>query len=183
MRSVHADVIAELAKDSFYMSHLVALEFSTPVYMTDYANDISHGGKTYLASGHLLDVASPQESQELKVGTISLTLSGVEQSFISVFLGQEWINRKATFSRAVLTASGDIIGEPVVVFSGQISQFKISESQRGSDINVSISSHWADFQKKAGRLTNTNSQQQHFPNDLGFEYAANTVKDIKWGRE
>ena len=45
-----------------------------------------------------------------------------------------------------------------------------------------MASHWADFEKKAGRFSNNNSQQYFFSGDVGFEYAANTVKDLKWGR-
>ena len=33
-----------------------------------------------------------------------------------------------------------------------------------------------------GRKTNTNSQQLYFAGDLGFDYASQTVQDIKWGR-
>jgi len=45
-----------------------------------------------------------------------------------------------------------------------------------------LASHWADFEKKSGRVTNSNSQSLHFAGDKGFDFAANIVKDIKWGR-
>lgn len=181
-RSIHADVITELAKDSFNLCHLIELGFSTPVRLTDYAHDISWSGDNYLAYDGLLGVASPQETQELRVGTVNVTVSGVDQTFISIFLGQNWINRSAKISRAVLDDTGTVIGSPIVVFSGQIAQYQIDESDDKSSVTIGIASHWADFDKKAGRFTNNNSQQYYFPGDLGFEYAANTVKDLRWGR-
>jgi hypothetical protein len=53
---------------------------------------------------------------------------------------------------------------------------------RTSIIDLACASHWADFERKAGRLTNINSQQYFFPADTGFRYAANSIKDIKWGK-
>jgi hypothetical protein len=181
-RTIHADVITELAKDNFNLCHLVELGFSTTIYLTDFGHDVSWAGDNYLAYDGLLGVASPQETQELRVGNVNVTVSGVDQTFISIFLGQNWINRPAKISRAVLNNSGTVIGSPIVVFSGQVAQYQIGESNNGSDVTIGIASHWADFDKKAGRFTNNNSQQYYFPGDLGFEYAANTVKDLRWGR-
>jgi hypothetical protein len=69
------------------------------------------------------------------------------------------------------------------VFNGQITKWQIVENRGRSGVRLSVASHWADFEKLGGRLTNNSSQQFYFPNDLGFEYAANTIRDIKWGRE
>jgi hypothetical protein len=69
-----------------------------------------------------------------------------------------------------------------VIYDGRIDGFDMNESQTESTISVSVASHWSDFEKKAGRYTNTNSQELFFSGDKGFEFAANTVKDLKWGR-
>jgi len=50
-------------------------------------------------------------------------------------------------------------------------------------LTVEIASHWKDFEKENGRRTNHNTQQLYFDGDLGFEFAAKTIKDLKWGRE
>jgi hypothetical protein len=49
-------------------------------------------------------------------------------------------------------------------------------------IELDIASHWSDFEKRSGRKTNSNSQGLHFTGDKGFDFAANIVKDLKWGR-
>jgi len=69
-----------------------------------------------------------------------------------------------------------------LLFKGRIESFSINETLNNSRVNVSIASHWSDFSKVEGRKTNTGSQQLHFPDDLGFEFASQTVQDIKWGR-
>ena len=56
-------------------------------------------------------------------------------------------------------------------------------TEEETDIIYTIVSHWADFDKVNGRKTNPNSQQKFFSTDVGMEFSALTVQDIKWGRE
>jgi hypothetical protein len=108
----------------------------------------------------------------------------VEQSFISIFLSQNWINRRVVLSRAILNLTTDaVIQSPIVLFDGQITGYDIDEDEDGCEVIVKIASHWADFEKKAGRFTNNNSQQYYFAGDLGMEFAANTVAELKWGKK
>lgn len=181
-RTIHADVITEIAKDSFSQVALIYLAFDTAIYITNAFHDIVYDGNTYLAGGHLLKSGAIQESSDVRVGTLNITLSGVDQSYISILLNQSTTNRQIKVYRAFLDSSQAIIGDPLLTFDGRVSDFKIKDARDSSTITLSSSSHWADFEKKAGRRTNNNSQQMFFDGDLGFEYAANITKDIKWGR-
>jgi len=116
------------------------------------------------------------------VGSVQIRLSGVEQSYVSIFLNQEYINRRVRLWKAVLDTAGEVIGDAIITFDGQITGYSIQDSGDSSVITLNCASHWADFERKAGRLTNTNSQQYFFPADTGFRYAANSIKDIKWGK-
>lgn len=181
-RTVNASTITALESDNFRMAHLVKIEFTSPILFTDYFHDIVDGSDTYQATGHPLAMASPKETRELRVNTISLTVSAVDQAYVSIFLSSDWINRRVLVQKAVIDTSGSIIGDAIVVFDGLLSQFQINEDDKTSSLTMNVASHWADFERKAGRLTNNNSQQYWFSGDLGMEYAANSVKDIKWGR-
>lgn len=181
-RTVNAATITALESDNFRLAHLVKIEFTSPILFTDYAHDIVDGSDTYNATGHPLAMASPSETRELRVNTISITVSAVDQSYVSIFLTSDWINRRVLVKKAVVDSSGTIIGDPIVVFDGLLSQFQINEDEQEASVTMNIASHWADFERKAGRLTNNNSQQYYFSGDLGMEFAANSVKDIKWGR-
>jgi hypothetical protein len=180
-RTVNPDLVGALAGDSFQIAHLIFLNIGGGIYITDNAYDVSYVD-TYTASDHLIEIGSPTETRDLRVNTLNIGLSGVDQAYISLFLQSDWLNRQARVQKVVIDGSS-VVGAPLTVFEGQITRFQISESDRGSDITVAIASHWADFDRKAGRLTNNVTQQYFFPNDIGFEYSANTVKDIKWGRK
>lgn len=181
-RSLNASVLTEIAKDSVKMCHLVYMGLTTSQYMTDAAFDIDYDGNTYASSNYLLSMDAVDEASEVRVGSLNIELSGVGQAFTSTFLSNPYVGKQVIIYRAFLNDTGSIIGVPVVIYDGRIDGFDFNESQTDSTITVSVASHWSDFEKKAGRYTNTNSQELFFSGDKGFEFAANTVKDLKWGR-
>ena len=180
-RTVHSSTATELAKDAFEMAHLVTIDFDTPVYLTDNAHDLTYSSQSYDAGGHLLQMGNVTESSDVRVSRYSIQMSGVNQAYVSVLLGQNYINRQVLIYRATLN-NGVIVGDPVLIYDGRIDGFTITDQKDSSDITISTADHWSDFEKKAGRKTNNNSQQIFFSGDLGFEFASSTVTDLKWGR-
>ena len=182
-RTVNASTISALNSDGFRWASLMSFYFGTStVHFTDYGHSITYSATTYSAINGFLDLSDPSESSDLRVNTLTAQMSGAEQSFISIFLSENWINRRALLQKAVIDSSGSVIGAPIVVFDGLISNFGLQEGEKSSVVTISVSSHWADFNKRSGRYTNNNSQQYFFAGDLGFSFAAETVSDLKWGR-
>lgn len=182
-RGIHASTIAELAKDSFNMAHLVSIGFSTPIYLTDYSHDIAYGGNTYIANGYIKQLASVKETDEVQVGGFTLNLSGVDQAITSILLSENVIDRPVSVYRVVLDNDGNIIGDAIALYTGRISGFQMQESGTDSQINLNTASHFADFERKNGRYTNSASQKAHFPDDEGLDYASEVVKVLLWGRK
>jgi len=181
-RGIHADVITELAKDSFNTAHLVSIDFETPIYLTESQYNIDHGGNTYVSSSSLTGISDISEASDIQVGSMTIGLSGVSQEYIAILLGQNYIDKRVVISRVVLTDINAIIGSPIVIYDGRIQSYSIKDGVNSSSISLVASSHWADFEKKSGRRTNSNSQKIHFSTDKGFEFAPNTMRDLKWGR-
>lgn len=181
-RTINASTITALASDSIRMCHLVQIDFDSVIRITDNFQRVVKIADEFIPAGHLLAIGATQETQELRIGSIQISLSAVDKAYVSIFLNSDYLNRRVRIFKAVLDASGAIIGDAILTFDGEITGYNISESTDSSTISVSCSSHWADFERKAGRLTNNNSQQYFFPNDTGFRFAAESIKDIKWGR-
>ena len=184
MRSgLHADTISELnlIDGSRRWATVLILGFSSPINLTTWPHQISTLGRVFNASDHILSVPSANESGELRVGTQKLVLSGAEQTFIGLFFNQPYIDVPYSQYICLLDPSGVVIGAPIDSFSGVISSVELDDSGKSSKINVEISSHWADFEKKSGRKTNSGSQKIHFPDDLAFDFKF-PVK-IKWGKK
>jgi len=182
-RAIDASTIAELAKDDFNLATLIKLEFDTPLYITDWDRSVTALSATWVSSPHFMSSGDVTETSDLRVNTVNITLSGVEQSYISIFLSQDYIDKPIKFYRAVLDDSDVVIGSPILVFDGLMTGYDIEDTEDSSQITVNCASHWKDFEKENGRKTNDNSQKIYFPNDDGFEFAAKTIKDLKWGRK
>jgi hypothetical protein len=185
-RSLTASVQTELAKDKIRLFGLLELHFdSGSLYLARGYRPITWGGQTYQPDAGLIDVSAVEETTELRVGSITITLEGVSQAHISSALSEDYIDRQVKVYRGLLDASGDVIPDPFLLFDGRISGGPVIEEDpdRGdSTVRWTAASHWADFQKVAGRRTSHADQQVYFPGDLGFEYAAMDLSDLKWGR-
>ena len=186
-RSLTSAVKTELATNDIRPVHLITIAFSTAVNITDcsfpLASSVSGSSVTYSSSDFILGISNHREETDVTKSTISLTLSGADQTFISTVLNENVVNDSVTIFRGFLDDSNALIADPMMLYKGKIESFTIQETDTTSSVNLSIVSHWADFEKKNGRKTNNTSQQRFFANDVGMDFSSETVLDIKWGRE
>ena len=124
----------------------------------------------YTANRFLLNIGNIKESSKLTVGSVDLQLSAVNQTLLSDFLNNGHLNKKVTIYRAFINASTNALIEKVSIFSGRIEGMDITDNDKESIINVSVANHWSDFNRRSGRRTTSESQQQYFPADLGFDF-------------
>ena len=181
-RGLTTAVNNELATDALNPVTLVYLNVGTGLRFTDHYKDITYDGNTYTASSLFLKVSQVSESSEIDVGNISLDFTGADQTIISLLLSNAYMDREVEVYKGFLNASQVVIADPFLLFKGRVESFNLDEDLDSSDVQIIVASHWADFDKVRGRKTNTNSQQLYFAGDLGFDYASQTVQDIKWGR-
>jgi hypothetical protein len=181
-RDIHSSTVSALASDSLRMATLVEFDFYSPIRITDWGFSLSALNLTWNASAEFIGVSEITETAELRVNSATITLSGVDQSYISVFLNNQYHGVQAKVWKVVLDSAANVIGDPILAFDGNIDGFSLDESDDQSTVEISVASHWANFEMTSGRKTNHNSQQLYFPGDLGFEFAPDTVEDIKWGR-
>lgn len=143
----------------------------------------------YQANGFLNGIDSVQERSTLSTGGIRLKLSGVDQTLIQDFLANGHLNRKVGIKRAFVDsnyaiiehASVNTVGAVFRIFSGRVEGLSITESEDSVGVELDVANHWVDFNKTAGRRTNTNSQQRFFSGDLSMEFAPQTGKKLNWG--
>tara|TARA_Y100000289_G_scaffold54874_1_gene57556 strand:+ start:137 stop:703 length:567 start_codon:yes stop_codon:yes gene_type:complete len=185
-RSLTTAVKNELATNDIRPVHLITIGFSTPVNITDCSfsltSSVSGASVTYTASDFIMGISNHSEQTDLSKATLNLTLSGADQTFISTVLNENVTNDTVDIYRGFLDSSNAIISDPFLLYKGHIESFAIQESDNASSVNLSIVSHWADFEKKNGRKTNNTSQQRFFSTDVGMDFSSQTVLDIKWGR-
>jgi len=185
-RALTTAVKNELATNDIRPVHLITIGFATPVNITDCSFDltssVSGSSVTYSASDFILGISNHTEQTDLTKASLSLSLSGADQTFISLVLNENVTNDTVDIYRGFLNNSNTLIADPFLLYRGKIDSYDISEGDKESIVGLSIVSTWADFEKKNGRKTNNTSQQRFFSTDVGMDFASQTVQDIKWGR-
>ena len=186
-RSLTSAVKTELATNDIRPVHLITLGFGTPVNITDCSfsltSSVSGSSVTYNASDFILGISNHTEETDITKSSVSLVLSGADQTFISTVLGENVVNDSVDIFRGFLNDSNALISDPFLLYRGKIDSFDISEGDKESTVGLRIVSNWADFEKKNGRKKNNTSQKRFFSADVGMDFASQTVQDIKWGRE
>ena len=186
-RSLTTAVKNHLATNEIKPVHLITIGFGTRQNITDCVHDltssVSGSSVTYSSSKFL--VSYPEVSEETDIGksSISIALSGADQTYISLALAENIVNDSVTIYRAFLDANNAIIADPFLLYKGSVETYIISETDNSSALTLNVVSHWADFEKRSGRKTNSTSQQRFFSGDLGMAFSSENVLDIKWGRK
>ena len=185
-RSLTSAVKTELATNDIRPVHLITIGFATPVNLTDCSfsltSSVSGSSVTYNASDFILGISNHTEETDITKSSVSISLSGADQTFISTVLNENVVNDSVDIYRGFLDTSSALISDPFLLYRGKIDSFDIKETEKESIVGLQIVSNWADFEKKNGRKTNNTSQQRFFANDVGMDFASQTVQDIKWGR-
>ena len=185
-RNLTSAVKTELATNDIRPVHLITLGFATPVNITDCSfsltSSVSGSSVTYSASDFILGITNHTEETDITKSSVSINLSGADQTFISTVLNENVVNDSVDIFRGFLDDSNALIADPFLLYRGKIDSFDIAETDKESQVNLSIVSNWADFEKKNGRKTNNTSQQRFFTGDVGMDFSSQTVQDIKWGR-
>ena len=179
-------VLTELAKTQNQPCHLVQIVFDDVTsYLTDAYKIIPYDGNDYLAAGSFLSFSDIEETTDLTVTSLSLTISGVDQSFMAAILSKDFIDRQVLIYKAFLDVSDDsLIADPLLIFDGRMDAPFITEDPDAGTCEVVIkaTNAWVDFQRRPGRRTSNAEQQLLFAGDLGMEFASEVTKEISWGR-
>jgi len=186
-RSLTTAVKNHLATNEIKPVHLITIGFGTPQNITDCVHDltssVSGGSVTYSSSKFLVSYPEVSEETDISKSSIAITLSGADQTYISIALAENIVNDAVTIYRAFLDDNNAIIADPFLLYKGSVETYTINETEDSSALTLNVVSHWADFEKRSGRKTNSTSQQRFFSGDLGMAFSSENVLDIKWGRK
>lgn len=191
-RQLASSLQTKLAARSVFAVDLIELHLSTSLYFTSANIDIDYdsatapdaGTNTYLAQGQFLNFGNIVESSDLRVGQVDITFTAVDTTTIALLLNNNYMNKRVVLYRAVLDNDYSFTSDDIfTVFDGKIMNYSIRETDKTATVVMTVASLFADFERRNGRKTNPASQQLHFSGDLGMDFSAQIVKDIKWGRK
>ena len=185
-RGFDSTALAESVKSYNSIATLVEVivDPANPTYITDFARDITHDSKTYLSAQGLLGISGVQEDSNNSIYSVEVSLTGVPDDFVSLFLDFDYIDRPLRLRKVFLDDCGNVLGNSRLIFDGRIDKpvIKHEFDRRTASMAVSASSHWVDFEETNGRKTNDSEQQSIFSGDSCFEFAIDFDKEITWGQ-
>ena len=136
----------------------------------------------YEPTGEILDVGVAKETAAPRVNSLSIRFDAVSSGMVGALLGGNAIGWSVTVRKAALNDDGQPLGRPIEIFRGALSSYKLDGAGKSPSLTMSVASHWANWRQTSCRRTNPESQRLHFPGDRGFDFAAASVRDIKWGK-
>jgi len=192
-RDLHADTLNSLSRSDLETFHLFTFEFSTPFRLTDHPHDIVYnfglGNETFLSTGRLKNFSTVEETSDISNPSINISLTGANSADIALALTEKYSNRRVLVRKGFFNTTGatrniDIVAKPFIVFDGRVDSWSIVDDPQGGESTVTwkISSHWADWEKIAGRKCNNEDANLYFPNEKGFSFTYDQIGDRIWGR-
>lgn len=165
-------------------AEILSLELGSTVYrFTNGSFDITIGTDVYLALGNWLAFTDVDETSDMSIASITITLSGIDVTTVQQWLTDDYIDKNVMISRVYFSDAWVVVGSPVLLFDGKIDSPVIQDTGTGVTVGCKASSQWVDFNRRNGRWTSQEIQQTYFPTDLGFQYASVSVPNLQWGGE
>jgi hypothetical protein len=105
------------------------------------------------------------------------------------FLVDNYVGRRVRIYRAFLNQSYSMVGDPLLIFEGEMTKPVINIAPGGgTTVAVTCSSQWKNFERRNGRHTNYKEQvnwadRNLSVDDFAFEYTYQNTRQIRWGKE
>ena len=174
----------EIVKSANKPFHLLKLAFDdVSYYLSDAYIPVTFSGNEYTPTGSFLSFSDIVETNESNIETITIALSGVDTTYINLFLAGGYLDRTVEIYKAFLDSNDALVSDPLLIFSGRLNNPAIKEDVDAgtSTISVQASSLFVDFDRINTRFTNNESQQSFFAGDTGFRFSSVIVKELNWG--
>lgn len=158
-------------------------EVTNELNMWSGLGDLVYDGETYLGVGDLLSISSVKETADISASGLNVMLAGVKSSLVAVAKNQDYQGRPLTLSFGAFNDLGDLVADPVVVFSGFMDTMTIAETGDYSTISIAVENKLIAFERSKIRRYTAEDQKIDHPADKGFEFVSNIgEKEIVWGR-
>lgn len=142
---------------------------------------ISWNGQSWEGAGNLLGVSPVTETVDVRASGVSVSLSGNVSSLIATALNERRLGKPGKLWLGAMNASGAIIADPYLAFSGRLDQSRIVDGGEDCTIAMGYESRLAALERPRERRWTHEDQQIDFPGDRGFEYEADLPDQvIEW---
>lgn len=166
-------------RDEYYRDHTIAVDCvelqlkntngtDDSLYLCDGGFDVTFQSPTasnsatnnYVAQGNFIGFSGMSEDMDVKVGKFTITLSAVNNDYVTRFLTKNVEGARVCIYKAFLnfgptgTSPLSLVATPILMYDGTVYNYSINETARSCQINIDCSSLFADFERTNGRRSN-----------------------------
>jgi Bacterial Ig-like domain (group 2) len=127
-------------------------------------------GQTFTGLGWLAKLSAIPQTTKVQAQNVTLSLSGIPANLVLEAIGQVRIAGTATVWLAFFDSSGNLLQDPVQLFSGSMDVPSLSDSGDTSTIEISCENSLLSLNLAPNRQFDDADQQIYFPGDLGFSF-------------
>jgi len=179
-RSLSSALQTQVSSTATKTAFLVELNLSSTIRLTDWYSNVTYDSNSYEAGGSFLTVDSTTETGQLQVNEINLGFSNITDQVRSLVQDGSFTDKTVEIYLAYFNSDETIIGA-INFFTGQIRNVSIQEDIDNSTLNMTVASHWANWNLTKGRHFSDESQQSFSSGDKGMEFATQVKEDVRWG--
>ena len=179
-RSLSSALQTQVSSTATKTAFLVELNLSSIIRLTDWYTNVIYDSNSYEAGGSFLSVDSITETGQLQVDEINLGFSNVTDQVRSLVQDGAFTDKTVDIYLAYFNDDETIVGA-INYFTGQIRNIGINENLNESTLQMTVASHWANWNLTKGRHFSDESQQSFSTGDKGFEFATQVKADVRWG--
>lgn len=183
MKNLSQAVIDALSTNYTYC-RIIKMELSdATIYLTEAGHDIEYDGNTYVSSGLVVGIGSIKQQKELKVASVDLEFSAVDQSIVALFENTNQQNRRVVISTLILD---DDTHQSIGVSNSinhVINSYTIDDDETKAIISVNVSNFLAEFDCVRSITTTQGNFARFYPSTTSFINSKDVGNDLKWGGE
>lgn len=145
--------------------------------------EISADSTVFTGGAGVIGISNSRENTDLAADGMTFTFNGLESSFVSVALQENYRGRFVKVFIGALGADDQPVSSLYQVFLGRIDTMTIQENGETATIQITAENVLIDLEKARVRKFTNEEQLNRFPNDNSLEtLAALQDREISWGR-
>ena len=177
---VEADLVADVVAPFFALS----LHFDTGVlrFWTG-VRTATLDGNDYVGTGNFMTLSEVEETMEMSVRGLTVTLAGIPPEVISLALTEPYQGRPATLSFGLIDRSTNTPSNLVEIFAGSINEMDIEEGFESATVALTVENKYIDLERpRVARFTSAH-QKSKYPGDRVLDFIPSLQEqEIRWGR-
>ena len=179
-RSLSTALQTQVSSTATKTAYLVELNLSSTIRLTDWYTDVTYDSNSYEAGGSFLTIDATTETGQLQVNEINIGFSNITDQVRSLVQSGAFTDKTVEVYLAYFDSNESIVGA-INFFTGQVRNVSINESLDNSILNMTVASHWSNWNLTKGRHYSDESQQDFSSGDRGMEFAGQVKEDVRWG--